>query len=55
MWSWRCKKEEIMLDEEEFFQVARPYLIGMVDKRERHYGPMKRESERITGPGQDPR
>ena len=46
---WRCKREVLMLDEEEFWRVYRLFNTGMGNARERLYGPMSREYERITG------
>jgi hypothetical protein len=49
LWCWRCKQEVPMLDEEEYWPMFRLFSTGEGRARERLWGPMKREYERITG------
>lgn len=50
LWCWRCKMEIPMLDDDEFKHVMSLRGTGMgEDLREREFGPVLREYERITG------
>ncbi len=49
LWCWRCKREVPMLDEEEYWRVFMLFNKGIGNARERLYGPLSREYERITG------
>jgi len=50
LWCWRCKSEIPMLDDEEFMHVMSLQGTGTgADLREREFGPVLREYERITG------
>lgn len=50
LWCWRCKAEVAMLDDDEFKRVASLFNTGTEgDIKERMFGPLLREYERITG------
>jgi hypothetical protein len=50
LWCWRCKTDVPMLDDEEFKRVTELRGIGIEGHlRERLFGPVLREYERITG------
>jgi hypothetical protein len=50
LWCWRCKTEMPMLDEVEFHRVLSFWAKGAGETdRERKFGAMLREYERITG------
>ena len=49
LWCWRCKREVPMLGEEEFWRLFMLFNTGVGRARERLYGPLSREYERITG------
>jgi hypothetical protein len=50
LWCWRCKAEVPMLDDTEFKQAVSLRGTGIEgDLRERQFGPVLREYERITG------
>ncbi len=43
LWCWRCKREVLMLDEEEYQQVFMLFNTGIGNGRERLFGPMTPE------------
>jgi hypothetical protein len=49
LWCWRCKREMPMLDEEEYWPIFMLMNTGVGNGRERIWGPIMREYERITG------
>jgi hypothetical protein len=50
LWCWRCKAEVAMLEDEEFKRVSSLLHTGTEgDAKERMFGPLLREYERITG------
>src|SRR5580700_8290666 len=50
IWCWRCKAEVPMLEDDEFRTVTSLRGTGTEgDLRERQFGPVLREYERITG------
>ncbi len=50
LWCWRCKSDVVMLDDNEFKSVSSLLNTGTGgDVRERMFGPVVREYERITG------
>jgi hypothetical protein len=50
MWCWRCKTDVFMLDDDEYRQVMAVRGAGQQGSiKEKIYGPMLAEYERITG------
>jgi hypothetical protein len=50
LWCWRCKTEVPMLDDDEFKRVSALLNTGSEGStRERMFGPVLNEYERITG------
>ncbi len=50
LWCWRCEMEVLMLDDQEFKRVSSLLNKGTEGNlRERMFGPLLREYERITG------
>jgi hypothetical protein len=50
LWCWRCKRDVPMLDDEEFERMTSLRGTGLQgDLRERQFGPVVQEYERITG------
>lgn len=49
LWCWRCKMDVPMLDEDEYKRAVSLKGRGAGELREREFGPVLREYERITG------